>query len=219
MAKASQPKQNTKSLQELIEEAAKRQLELLELEKQDGQLTPAAYVEDALSVPGASKADAERLLVEVCKPENSALLSTFRRSMKAVRTYPRTRAPRHHKYLFDEAADAHTARLRVSRASLIAAATMAVAKESPEIFGPQTKAGAYDERVKTLVAEKQALFDLIQTSWQRSDVTEHPLTDDARRFGLCSLSLDCCGGEIFVGPDLGLRAVTWWLNDQLRKAA
>lgn len=217
MAKAQQEK--TRSLQELIEAAASIQFEMTELEGQSGELTPDAFVADALDIPGASKTDAERLLVDIEKPENAILLPTFRRLLKFVRQWPRTRAPRRLNHLFDEAADAHTARMRVSRESLAAAASMAVAKSSPEIFGKQTKAGAYEERIRTLISDRQALFDLIQASWQRSDVTEHRVEDADRASGLCKLTINICGGQVAIGPDLGQRAVDWWVKHHPRPVA
>jgi hypothetical protein len=108
----------------------------------------------------------------------------------------------------------------MSRESLFAAAAMAVAREAPEIFGPQTEAGAFEATIAKLTAEVRALFDQIQVSWQRSDVTEHPVEDGPRTAGLCKLTVNITGGQVPIGPDLGQRAVDWWIRAHpIRKAA
>jgi hypothetical protein len=165
-----------------------------------------------LSNPGAHEADAERLEIDVQKPENYLLLPTFHRLTRAIQQWPRTRAPRRTNAYFDERGDTHLARMRISRESLVAAAAMEVARASPEIFGQQPEAGAYEAKIAKLVAERQGLFDQIQVGWQRSDVTEQHVEDGARASGLCKLTVNITGGQVPIGPDLGQRAVHWWLE-------
>ena len=148
--------------------------------------------------------------------ETDAMLGpSFRRLMKLVLDWPRTAACRHIAHAFDADGDTELSRLRCTRQSAYLAAAMAVAEKSPEIFGKQTSPTALTAAISKAVTERNNLYSEIETSWQRSDVSVMPVSENDRASGLGRLGFIVLGD----GRAIGERLVGWYLDTAAQKEA
>jgi hypothetical protein len=209
------------SFEQLCQEAADVTAELLAIDTGGNRkLNAKAWIAASLMVPGADKKQAELLLVEVEKPENAALASTFRRLLPLVLN-PSNSGPlrKHFGAYSTPESDAALARLRCTVESLSAAVAMHAAKKFPEAFGPLTRPNELEETIGHLSAKRDELLAKIESSWTIGDMTVHDIGDREHQENCCKLSVKFTNNGVFFGADFATRVVGWILHRRSLKAA
>lgn len=207
-------------LESLTRQAADAELDLKNLEGQDGQLTGKAYIAACAAVAGANAQEAKMILDVLGNAENAPLASSFRRMCAAIKEWPRSRPLTRLGIYIDAEGDGALGRLRVTHQSLFLAAAMQFCKLHPELFGTQT--ATVEERQAAMgkaVARRDELFKQLADSWERDDVELLYVNDNDRKAGLCKLGVRFTGNAVLVGPDLPRHLVDWELSRRNRKEA